>query len=210
MRGGSRGGIAVFARRAVRLRRDRAARHGGFDFLFAEAAERLLDRLEDIDRRFPVVLELGCRDGCLGRLRGERGGIEHIVQADPSPAFAARTAGLRLAAETGALPFLPGSFDAVPSVLRLPWTNDLPGALLQLRRALKPDGLLLVSLLGGDTLSELRQSFMAAAPPEEGGGSPRVSPFAELRDLGGLLQRAGFAMPVVDSDRITVTYPNAL
>jgi len=202
--------IAVFDRRAVRLRRDRAARRSGFDFLFAEAAERLLDRLEDIDRRFPVVLELGCRDGCLGRLRGERGGIEHIVQADPSPAFAARTAGLRLAAEAEALPFAPGSFDAVLSVLALHWTNDLPGALLQLRRALKPDGLLLVSLLGGDTLSELRQSFMAAELAEEGGVSPRVSPFAELRDLGGLLQRAGFAMPVVDNDRLTVTYADAL
>ena len=168
------------------------------------------DRITVFDRRFPVVLELGCRDGSLGRVRGARGGIEHIVQADPSPAFAARTAGLRLAAEAEALPFAPGSFDAVLSVLALHWTNDLPGALLQLRRALKPDGLLLVSLLGGDTLSELRQSFMAAELAEEGGVSPRVSPFAELRDLGGLLQRAGFAMPVVDSDRITMTYPSAL
>jgi NADH dehydrogenase [ubiquinone] 1 alpha subcomplex assembly factor 5 len=202
--------IAVFDRRAVRVRRDRAARRVGFDFLFAEAAERLLDRLEDIDRRFPVVLDLGCRDGSLARTRGERGGIEHLVQLDASPAFAARTAGARLAAEAEALPFAPGSFDAVLSVLALHWVNDLPGALLQLRRALKPDGLLLVSLLGGDTLSELRQAFMAAELAEEGGVSPRVSPFAELRDLGGLLQRAGFAMPVVDSDRLTVTYADAL
>jgi NADH dehydrogenase [ubiquinone] 1 alpha subcomplex assembly factor 5 len=202
--------IAVFDRRAVRMRRDRVARRGGFDFLFAEAAERLLDRLEDIDRRFPVALELGCRDGSLGRVRGERGGIEQLVQVDASPAFAAQTAGLRLAAEPEALPFGPGSFDAVLSVLALHWVNDLPGALLQLRRALKPDGLLLVSLLGGDTLVELRQSFMAAELAEEGGVSPRVSPFAKLRDLGGLLQRAGFAMPVVDSDRLTVTYADAL
>jgi len=117
---------------------------------------------------------------------------------------------LRLAAEPEALPFAPGSFDAVLSVLALHWVNDLPGALLQLRRALKPDGLLLVSLLGGETLSELRQALMTAEFAEEGGVSPRVSPFAELRDLGGLLQRAGFAMPVVDSDRLTVTYPDAL
>jgi NADH dehydrogenase [ubiquinone] 1 alpha subcomplex assembly factor 5 len=202
--------IAVFDRRAVRVRRDRAARRAGFGFLFAEGAERLLDRLEDIDRRFPVALDLGCRDGSLGRVRGERGGIERLVQVDVSPAFVARTAGWRLAAEAEALPFSPGSFDAVLSALALHWVNDLPGALLQLRRALKPDGLLLASLLGGDTLSELRQSFMAAELAEEGGVSPRVSPFAELRDLGGLMQRAGFAMPVVDSDRITVTYPNAL
>jgi NADH dehydrogenase [ubiquinone] 1 alpha subcomplex assembly factor 5 len=202
--------IVVFDSRAVRLRRDRAARRVGFDFLFAEAAERLLDRLEDIDRRFPVALDLGCRDGWLGRIRGERGGVEHLVQVDSSPAFAARTAGMRLAAEAEALPFAAGSFDAVLSVLALHWVNDLPGALLQMRRALKPDGLLLVSLLGGDTLSELRECLMAAELTEEGGVSPRVSPFAELRDLGGLLQRAGFAMPVVDSDRLTVTYADAL
>jgi len=201
--------ISVFDRRAVRLRRDRAARRDGFDFLFIEAAERLLDRLGDIDRRFPVALDLGCRDGLLGRVRGERGGIEQLVQVDVSPAFAARAAGIRLSAEAEALPFAAGSFDAVLSALALHWINDLPGALLQLRLALKPDGLLLVSLLGGETLSELRQALMTAELAEEGGVSPRVSPFAEPRALGGLLQRAGFAMPVVDSDRLTVTYPDA-
>jgi SAM-dependent methyltransferase len=117
---------------------------------------------------------------------------------------------MRLAAEPEFLPFAPGSFDAVLSVLLLHWVNDLPGALLQLRRALKPDGLLLVSLLGGETLDELRQCLMEAELAEEGGISPRVSPFAELRELGGLLQRAGFAMPVVDSDRLIATYPDAL
>src|SRR5438552_5794110 len=202
--------IAVFDRPTVRLRRDRAACREGFDFRFTEAAERLLDRLGDIDRRVPIGLDLGCRDGLLGRIRGERGGIDHLVQVDASPAFAAQAAGIRLSAEPEALPFAPGSFDVVLSVLALHWVNDLPGALLQLRRALKPDGLLLVSLLGGETLSELRQALMTAELAEEGGISPRVSPFADLRDLGGLLQRAGFAMPVVDSDRLTVTYPDAL
>src|SRR6202023_1114359 len=98
----------------------------------------------------------------------------------------ARPTGIRLAAEPEFLPFAPSSFDVVLSVLLLHWTNDLPGALLQLRRALRPDGLLLVSLLGGDTLSELRECLMAAELAEEGGVSPRISPFAELRDLGGL------------------------
>jgi NADH dehydrogenase [ubiquinone] 1 alpha subcomplex assembly factor 5 len=202
--------IIVFDRAAQRAKRDRAASAVGADFLFAEAAERLADRLEDIDRRFPVVLDLGCRDGVLSRVLAGRGGIECLVQADPSPRFAALPAGVRLAAEAEFLPFASASFDAVLSVLLLHWANDLPGALLQLRRALKPDGLLLVSLLGGETLGELRECLMEAELAEEGGISPRISPFAELRDLGGLLQRAGFAMPVVDSDRLTVTYPDAL
>jgi SAM-dependent methyltransferase len=203
--------IIVFDRAAQRAKRDRAASAASaVDFLFAEAAERLLDRLEDIDRRFPVALDLGCRDGIIGRALSGRGGIEYLVQADPSPLFAERAANVRLAAEPEFLPFAPSSFDAVLSVLLLHWANDLPGALLQLRRALRPDGLLLVSLLGGETLSELRECLMEAELAEEGGVSPRISPFAELRDLGGLLQRAGFALPVVDSDRLTVTYPDAL
>jgi NADH dehydrogenase [ubiquinone] 1 alpha subcomplex assembly factor 5 len=202
--------ITVFDRSALRAKRDRAARAAGVDFLFTEAAERLLDRLEDIDRRFPIALDLGCRGGTLGRIIAGRGGIEFLVQADPSPLFAARPAGTRLAAEPEFLPFAAASFDAVLSALLLHWANDLPGALLQLRRALRPDGLLLVSLLGGETLGELRECLMAAELAEEGGVSPRISPFAEPRDLGSLLQRAGFAMPVVDSDRLTVTYPDAL
>jgi NADH dehydrogenase [ubiquinone] 1 alpha subcomplex assembly factor 5 len=202
--------IIVFDRPALRAKRDRAAAGGGFHFLFAEAVERLLDRLEDIDRRFPVALDLGCRDGALARGLAGRGGIQFLVQADPSPRFVAQAAGTRLAADPEFLPFAPASFDIVLSVLLLHWVNDLPGALLQLRRALKPDGLLLVSLLGGETLGELREALMGAELAEEGGISPRISPFADGRDLGGLLQRAGFAMPVVDSDRLTATYPDAL
>ena len=202
--------LTVFDRRALRQRRDRAAARSGFDFLFTEAAERLVDRLDDVNRRFPVALDLGCRDGVLVRCLAGRDKIEHLIQADLSPEFLARAAGLRLAADPEALPFAPGSLDLVASALALHWVNDLPGALLQLRRALKPDGLLLVSLLGGETLTELRQSLMSAELAEEGGVSPRVSPFAELRDLGGLLQRAGFTMPVVDSDLLTATYPDAL
>src|SRR5260221_123892 len=103
-----------------------------------------------------------------------------------------------------------GSLDAVFSVLSLHWVNDLPGALVQIRRALKPDGLFLAALLGGETLRELREAMIEAEIMEESGASPRVSPFADLRDGAGLLQRAGFALPVGDSDRITVTYPDAL
>jgi NADH dehydrogenase [ubiquinone] 1 alpha subcomplex assembly factor 5 len=203
--------LRVFDRRAVRRHRDRAARDpGGADFLVVEAAERLADRLSDMARRFPLALDLGCRHGVLaGRLAG-RGGIETLVHADPAWAFARRAAPPAVVAEAEALPFKPSSFDLVLSNLELHWTNDLPGALLQLRQALKPDGLLLASLFGGETLAALRRVLLEAELAEEGGASPRVSPFADLRDLGHLLQRAGFALPVVDSDTIEVTYPDAL
>ena len=111
-----------------------------------------------------------------------------------------------MAADEEALPFADGSLDLVVSGLALQFVNDLPGTLIQIRRALKPDGLLLAALIGGDSLTELRQAFAAAESEIEGGVSPRVAPLADVRELGGLLQRAGFALPVVDSDRLTVRY----
>src|SRR5579883_330453 len=177
--------LRVFDRRAVRVHRARAARAPQLaDFLVAESAERLLDRLDDVLRRFPLALDLGCRDGVLARLLRGRGGIETLIHADAAFEFARQAPPPRLVAEAGAL--------------------------LQLRRCLKPDGLLLAALFGGDTLVELRGALMEAELAEEGGASPRVSPVADVRDLGMLLQRAGFALPVVDSERVTVTYPDAL
>ncbi|HSR71630.1 MAG TPA: methyltransferase domain-containing protein [Kiloniellales bacterium] len=206
--------FAVFDRALLRRRRDRAApRLGAHDFLFREVAERLAERLEDVTRRFPLALDLGCRDGVLGTLLGERGGIETLVQSDLSPVLARRAAGPgrpAVAADEEALPFGPGSFDLVLSALSLHWVNDLPGALLQIRQVLKPDGLFLGALFGGSTLNELRSALMEAELAEEGGASPRVSPFADIRDAGGLLQRAGFTLPVADLDSIRVSYPDAL
>jgi NADH dehydrogenase [ubiquinone] 1 alpha subcomplex assembly factor 5 len=202
--------LAPFDQRAVRQHRARAAIARNAEFLFVESAERLADRLADFNRRFPRALDLGCRDGLLGRQCGSRGGIELLVAADPAARFAGQAPAPRLVAEPEALPFAAGSFDLVLSNLMLQWTNDLPGALLQLRHALKPDGLLLASLCGGETLTALRQSLIEAESEIEGGVSPRVSPFADPRDLAGLLQRAGFALPVVDSDTIEATYPDAL
>jgi SAM-dependent methyltransferase len=118
--------------------------------------------------------------------------------------------GLRVVADEEVLPFADNTLDLVVSGLSLQAVNDLPGVLAQVRRALKPDGLFLAALLGGDTLAELRQSFAVAESELEGGVSPRVAPFADLRDLGGLLQRAGFALPVTDVDRITVRYATPL
>jgi SAM-dependent methyltransferase len=114
-----------------------------------------------------------------------------------------------VAADEENLPFAPASFDLIVSNLALHWANDLPGALVQIRRALKPDGMFLAAIFGGGTLSELRQAMMEAELVEEGGSSPRVSPHADVRDAGALLQRAGFALPVVDRERITVTYEHA-
>ncbi len=119
---------------------------------------------------------------------------------------------LVVAADEEALPFADASLDLVVSALALQYVNDLPGTLIQIRRALRPDGLLLAALIGGDTLIELREAFAAAEAEIEDGISPRVAPFADLRDMGALLQRAGFALPVTDVDRLTVLYasPDAL
>jgi SAM-dependent methyltransferase len=215
--------IEVFDRRAVRRHRERAAKTlAAHDFLLREVGDRLAERLDDVTRRFPLALDLGCHDGALGRALGRRGGrggcggrggIETLVQSDLSPAMAGKAAGDRrpaLAADEEALPFAEASFDAVFSLLSLHWVNDLPGALIQVRRALKPDGLFLAAMLGGETLKELRAALLEAEVEIEGGAGPRVSPFADVRDLGALLQRAGFALPVADVDDIEVSYPNAV
>jgi len=198
----------LFDRQAWRRHRERAARCGCVDFLHAEIAARLVDRLDQIDRRFRVVLDLGVHCGALSRALAARADVERIVAADPALAFLAQNRGLRVAADPELIPFRDHSFDLAVSALALHWVADLPGALVQLRRALKADGLLLAAMLGGATLGELRTALIEAELAEEGGASPRVSPTAELADAAALLQRAGFAMPVADSDTITVTYPD--
>ncbi len=197
----------VFDRNAVRANRDRASRgFAEFGFLFQEAAERLADRLLDIARNYPLALDIGCHSGQLeAALRGG-GKIGALVQCDLSHAMARRAGGPVLAADEEALPFAEGCFDLILSNLSLHWVNDLPGSLLQARQCLKPDGLFLAATLGGDTLIELRDSLMAAEIELRDGVSPRLSPFMQIGDAGALLQRAGFALPVIDSDRITVTY----
>ncbi|MSO80938.1 MAG: methyltransferase domain-containing protein [Alphaproteobacteria bacterium] len=205
---------APFDRALVRWRRHRAAATlARADFLFAEIADRLVERLGDVKRDFPLALDLGCRDGVLSRALLASGRVGHAVAADLAPAMAraALAAGITaLAADEEALPFADGAFDLVASLCTLDATNDLPGALVQIRRALKPDGLLLAALFGGETLTELREAWLAAEIAEEGGAGPRISPFVTLDVAAGLLQRAGFALPVADLDTITVTYSDAL
>jgi SAM-dependent methyltransferase len=198
----------IFDRRLLRARRGRAARDlHAHDFLLTEIAERLADRLSDIARAFPLALDLGARDGILARTLKGRGGIETLIRSylSPTEALRAQDGGPSVAADED-LPFRPHCFDAVLSNLALHWVNDLPGALAQIRSCLKPDGLFLASLFGAGTLAELRTALMEAELAETGGASPRVSPFADLRDAAGLLQRAGFALPVADLDTVTVTY----
>ncbi len=206
--------MTVFNRRAVRRHRDRAAANlAPHDFLFAETAERLVDRLDDVKRAFPLALDAGCHGGELSRALQGRGGVETLVAADLSPnmaKLAGQTGAPTLAADEEALPFAAASFDLVLSNLSLHWVNDLPGALVQIRQALKPDGLVLASMLGGATLHELRAALYEAEIEIEGGLSPRFSPLADVRDLGNLLQRAGFALPVADFETITVSYENPL
>lgn len=203
--------MRVFDRRSVRLHRDRAAALlPDHDFLLREVGERLLDRLDDVRRRFPTALDLGCHRGELSEMLAGRGGIETLVQCDLAERMVRAATGLRAVTDEEALPFADGSFDLVVSALSLHWVNDLPGALVQLRRVLRPDGLLLAALFGGETLKELRRALADAEIAGEGGLSPRVSPFADVRDIGNLLQRAGFALPVIDADTITVSYGEPL
>jgi SAM-dependent methyltransferase len=201
----------IFDRGQIRRQRDRAAEGlAGYDFLLRDVADRLADRLPDVKRRFPLALDLGCHSGQIARVLGGRGGIETLVQSDLSAAMAARAGPLAVVADEEFLPFAARSFDLVISNLSLHWVNDLPGSLVQIRHVLKEDGLFLASLFGGETLRELRQCLLEAELAEEGGAGPRVSPFADVRDAGALLQRAGFALPVVDVDTITVTYGDAM
>ncbi len=203
--------LLVFDRALVRRRRERAVLGGdASDFLFAEVANRLADRLADVKRSFAVGVDLGSRGGHMARATMATGRVGRLYAMDPSPSLAARLPAPSLAADEEALPFAPASLDLAVSSLALHWVNDLPGALVQLRRALKPDGLFLAAMFGGETLWELRQILTEAELAVSGGVSARVSPMADLRDAAGLLQRAGFALPVADRDPLSVSYTDVL
>ncbi|MBC7800692.1 MAG: methyltransferase domain-containing protein [Gemmatimonadaceae bacterium] len=194
----------IFDRRAVRLHRDRAAATvGQVADVLRECAERLLDRLNDTKQTFARALDVGGRGVVAPLLRAR--GIE-VVSCDLSARMAAINGGPCLAADEEWLPFAPGSFDLVVASLSLHWVNDLPGTMIQLRQAMAPEGLFLASLPALGTLDGLRTALTAAEAELMGGVSPRVSPFPELRDLAGLLQRAGFALPVADVEEIVLQY----
>ena len=198
----------IFDRRLLRVRQQRARALGPETFLIDRVAGDLAERLSVVLRRFERAVDLGTPTDAVRRLLAESGKVATIIAATPESG--ARDASLRVAADEEALPFADGSLDLIVSALALQFVNDLPGTLIQIRRALKPDGLLLAALIGGDSLTELREAFAQAESEIEGGVSPRVAPFADVRELGALLQRAGFALPVVDSDRLTVRYNSVL
>jgi len=205
---------ALFDQPLLRRRLERAARRDDFaGFLRDRAADDACDRLLTILRHFPLAVELGCRDGAFRRavFSGPAGqSIRTLIEMDSIAAFAGAAAPLGLVGDVERLPFADGAVDLVVSLLTLHWTNDLVGALIQIRRMLKPDGLFIGALFTGSTLTELRQVLLEAEAEVTGGAAPRVAPFADGPDLAGLAQRAGLALPVVDIDRVTVRYDHPL
>lgn len=203
----------LFDRALRRVRLDRAARdHAQADFLHRRAATDIAERLAPIMRSFPLAVDLSARGGAfreaLAAEAPDRVGT--LIEADLSSRMLAGRRGPRLIADEERLPFADGSLDLIVSTLGLHWTNDVVGALIQARRALKPEGLFIGAFLGGVTLTELRQSLVAAEAEILGGAGSRVSPFADVADAAGLLQRAGFVQPVADLDTVTVTYEHPL
>ena len=199
-------GSNIFDRRLLRVRQRRARRMMPATFLLDRVAADLGERLSAVLRKFDVAVDLGTPSDAVRRVLAANRNIGSVVSAG----LDGDDGGLRVTADEEVLPFAEGSLDLVVSALALQFVNDLPGALIQIRRALKPDGLLLAALIGGDSLAELRAAFAAAECEVEGGVSPRVAPFADIRELGSLLQRAGFALPVVDSERVAVRYDSAI
>ncbi len=201
--------MLVFDRALVRRRRDRAARTvAAVAPILEGCADRLLDRLDDTTRRFSRALDLGGRGVVAPRLAAR--GIPFVVSADLSAAMVRDAGGLPVVADEEFLPFAPCSFDLIVASTSLHWVNDLPGALIQIRRALAPDGLFLASLPALGTLQSLREALARAEAALRGGISPRISPFPELRDGAGLLQRAGFALPVADIETVRIAYRSPL
>ena len=185
----------LFDRALLRARQNRAQQSGPATFLLDRITEDMEERLHAVLREFADVADVWTPGQILQKpVRDRFKSVTHIGLQD---------------SDREKIPFRPESLDLVISALAFQFVNDLPGVLTQIRRALRPDGLLLAAMIGGDTLTELRQSFAAAEAELEGGVSPRVAPFADLRDIGALLQRAGLALPVTDVDRIVVRYDSA-
>lgn len=204
----------LFDRDLVAHHRDRAA--GCFDqyaFLLVRESTQLLERLEDVSRTFDCALDLGSHNGHAAQALIDSGKARTVLALERSHGMAklASARGIpTLVGDEEALPFKPDSLDLAVSLLSLHWVNDLPGALVQVRHALKPDGLFLGCLFGGGSLRELRTSLISAETAILGGASPRLSPLPGLQDMAALMQRAGFALPVVDLETVTVRYSHPL
>jgi SAM-dependent methyltransferase len=199
----------LFDRKLLRTRRERFAHEiGAHEFLLDHVAREIAERVSLMLRSFPRALDLGAYKGLLGRKVAELPSVGEMIYAESAFALAALCRRPVLVCDEDLLPFKEASLNLIVSGLSLHRVNDLPGALIQIRRALSPDGLFIAGLLGARSLIELRQTLIEAEAETEGGASPRVAPFADVRDYGGLLQRAGFALPVADAEVMKVTYPS--
>mmetsp|Transcript_25094 Transcript_25094/g.87537 ORF Transcript_25094/g.87537 Transcript_25094/m.87537 type:complete len:352 (-) Transcript_25094:49-1104(-) len=215
--------VTIFNRAKKREQRNAAARLADskeYDYLRDEVAARLVDRLNDIKRSFPVAADIGCGNGHILRALAGHGDIETLYMTDISEGALARDAASRaedaaranlkvvpLVADEEFLPFAPASLDLVMSSMAMHWVNDLPSFLSQVRAALKPDGVFIAAMVGGETLYELRGAFATAEMELSGGVQPHMSPMTMMADVGGLMSSAGFTMPTVDIDTISVEYP---
>ncbi len=199
--------IPLFDRALVARRLRRAAAEPA-DFLLRRAADDLVERLAAVSRRFATAADIGTPGEALASALAATGQVDTLVRL--RPLLVEPVDRLTVLADEELLPLADFSLDLIVSALSLQWVNDLPGTLVQFRRALKPDGLFLAAFIGGDSLPELRTAFAAAEAELRGGASPRVAPFVDLSEMGGLLQRAGFALPVTDRDRVVVRYASML
>ena len=201
----------IFDRNLIRLRRERVANTDtDIDFLERHVAEDLAERIETILREFKTVVDLGAHRGAVSQAVGRLDNVGKVIALERAHGLLKNCKGLKVCCDEELLPLRPQSVDLVLSGLVLQHANDVPGTLMQIRQALRPDGLFLGVIPGGQTLHELRSALMTAEMELEGGSSPRVAPFGDVRTMGGLLQRAGFALPVVDSDVLTVTYADPI
>jgi SAM-dependent methyltransferase len=203
----------LFDRPLLRRRRARfAAELAAHDFLLAHVATEIAERVGAILRDFPLALDLGAHFGPVGRKVAELPSVGAMIYAESTPALAELCPRPAVVCDEELLPFREPAFNLVVSGLALHRVNDLPGALVQIRCVLEPDGLFSAGLLGASSLWELRQALLEAEAEEESGASPHIAPFGDVREYGALLQRAGFALPVADSETLTVTYatPRAL
>ena len=204
-----RGAPLIFDRAAAIAALLRAERLGPADFLLKRAAEDLAQRLSPILRPFNDIADIGTPLSHFSEVLRKQYAAAAVLRLAQFPALLFADPSANLVGRLDSLPLRPGWFDLVVSGMALHQLDDLPGALIQIRRALKPDGLFLACLPGGETLKELREALAIAESELTGGLSPRIFPFADIRDLGALLQRAGLALPVVDSESVTVRYPDA-
>jgi len=199
--------VELFDRQMLSRQRERAAPGiAAHDFLLRRAAEDIAERLSLVQREFPLAVNVGAHHGVLSQAIAALANVGTVISVEDCEALLRQCPPPRVRADMETLPFAGERLDLIVSALALQFANDLPGALAQIRRALKPDGLFMAALLGGATLHELRASLMSAETEVTGGAAPRVAPMADVRDFGGLLQRAGFSLPVSDTDVVHVSY----